>query len=290
MSLPSWHPRSILESWKGAHLEATARPTGPWKPSELAKPLYIFVIVAVSLTLQEYFGGPQTMLDFLSFLDKPSSPVDSPFLYGLVSWMKPADGTSLYLKLVRSDYFELWNLGYWAAWRVLGFLVIPAIAIVAFPGFKFSETGLSARSLLSHLWVYVVLFIFPLIGVIVVSYTDEFSTYYPFYSNAHESLFDFAVWEAFYIAQFFSLEFFFRGFMIQPLRKTLGYNAIWAMMIPYVMIHYGKPLPECFAAIIAGVVLGTIAMLSRSIWGGFLIHVSVALSMDLAAIWQVHWR
>ena len=39
-------------------------------------------------------------------------------------------------------------------------------------------------------------------------------------------------------------------------------------------------------AIVAGVVLGTLAMKTRSIWSGFLIHVSVAISMDVAALMQ----
>lgn len=34
----------------------------------------------------------------------------------------------------------------------------------------------------------------------------------------------------------------------------------------------------------AGIFLGTLAMKTRSIWSGFLIHVSVAVSMDLAAL------
>ena len=37
---------------------------------------------------------------------------------------------------------------------------------------------------------------------------------------------------------------------------------------------------------IAGVVLGTLAMKTRSIWSGFLIHVSIAISMDVAALLQ----
>ena len=40
---------------------------------------------------------------------------------------------------------------------------------------------------------------------------------------------------------------------------------------------------------IAGIVLGTLALRTRSIWLGVFIHVSVALSMDVAAIWQKHW-
>ena len=137
-----------------------------------------------------------------------------------------------------------------------------------------------------HLGVYVILFIPVLIAVLAVSFTEDFNTYYPFYNMAHRSLFDFVVWEFFYIIQFFSLEFFFRGFMIQPLRKIMGPSAIFAMMVPYVMIHFGKPMPECFAAIIAGVVLGTLSLRTRSIWGGFFIHVFVAVSMDIAAILQ----
>jgi len=52
------------------------------------------------------------------------------------------------------------------------------------------------------------------------------------------------------------------------------------------MIHFGKPFPETMAAIIAGIVLGTLSLKSRTIWMGVLIHYSVALTMDLSAVWQ----
>ena len=146
--------------------------------------------------------------------------------------------------------------------------------------------GLSVKGMSKHLWIYAVLFLPVLVAVFIVSFFEEFQIYYPFYTQAHRSLFDFIFWESFYVAQFLSLEFFFRGFMIQPLRRIMGSSAVFAMMIPYVMIHIGKPMIECFAAIIAGIVLGTLALRTRSIWAGFLIHMSVALSMDLLAIWQ----
>jgi hypothetical protein len=56
------------------------------------------------------------------------------------------------------------------------------------------------------------------------------------------------------------------------------------MVVPYCMIHYGKPMAETCGAIFAGLVLGTIAMRTRSIWGGVAIHVCVALSMDGLAL------
>ena len=58
------------------------------------------------------------------------------------------------------------------------------------------------------------------------------------------------------------------------------------MIVPYCMIHYGKPMAETFGAIGAGMILGTIAMRTRSIWGGVAIHVGVAWTMDLLAVNQ----
>jgi len=58
------------------------------------------------------------------------------------------------------------------------------------------------------------------------------------------------------------------------------------MSIPYCMIHFGKPFPETMAAIIAGIVLGTLSLKSRTIWMGVMIHYSVALTMDISALWQ----
>jgi membrane protease YdiL (CAAX protease family) len=66
----------------------------------------------------------------------------------------------------------------------------------------------------------------------------------------------------------------------------MGAYAIFVMVVPYCMIHFGKPFLECFAAIIAGVVLGTLSLRTRSIWCGAMIHMSVAITMDVAALAQ----
>jgi membrane protease YdiL (CAAX protease family) len=53
------------------------------------------------------------------------------------------------------------------------------------------------------------------------------------------------------------------------------------------MIHFdGKPMPETLGAIGAGLILGTLAMRTKSIWGGVLIHMGVALTMDVFAVSQ----
>ncbi|MCP4603596.1 MAG: CPBP family intramembrane metalloprotease [Proteobacteria bacterium] len=292
MRLRELHPRHFfLDTWREFDAE-TARyriEIDNSKSSDALLAAYIFSIVAISLVLQEYLGDRYTYAKIINFIDSPTSPDSNPVLYCFVGWLSPQD-ISLHEYLTTTGYFELGLLCYWASWRILGFLIIPAVAIVLHPRLKKMPQGLTFQGMGEHLWIYCTLFIPVLLVVFIVSFSKEFSSYYPFYTNAHRSFFDFAIWEGFYIVQFLALEFFFRGFMLQPLRNFIGSSAIFAMMVPYVMIHIGKPMPECFAAIIAGIVLGTLAMRTRSIWAGFLIHVSVALSMDILAIWQVHWR
>ncbi len=282
--------RFLLNPWQEIDDEAFQYRQGAREKttSDALLAAYIFVIIAVSLVIQEYLGDRATFVNIIHFIDSPFSPDLNPFLFSLVGWLCPRDGTLLE-HLVDRDMYELGLLCYWASWRVIGFLLLPAVAILLHPRLRKSPLGLSIKGMRKHFLIYCTLFIPVLAAVVLVSFSDEFTSYYPFYRNAHRSLFEFFVWETFYIAQFLSLEFFFRGFMIQPLRRSMGSSAIFAMMVPYVMIHIGKPMIECFGAVIAGIVLGTLALRNRSIWLGFLIHVSVALSMDILAIWQVHW-
>ena len=61
---------------------------------------------------------------------------------------------------------------------------------------------------------------------------------------------------------------------------------MFAMTVPYVMIHFRKPLPETFGAFFAGIALGTLALRTRSIYGGVIIHVSIAWSMDFFVLFH----
>ena len=114
------------------------------------------------------------------------------------------------------------------------------------------------------------------------------TTAYPFYrlDPAGDSWRDLMFWEVLYLAQFFGVEFFFRGFLVHGLKHRFGAYAIFEMMVPYCMLHFGKPLPECLASILGAVVLGFMSLRTRSIWMGTAIHMTVAASMDAASLWQ----
>ena len=271
--LSELHPRRFfLDTWRDIAARSREERLRDGRVDLL--PAVIYPVAIASLILQEYLGNQAKFFELVQRFATEGG-----------GWLHEA-ATALLV----SDRYKLWALAYWVAWRFLGFVVIPLIAIAFTPGLRLVDCGLRVRGIRGHFWIYGVLFAIVLPVVFGVSFTRDFSTYYPFYKNAHRSLEEFAIWESLYIVQFISLEFFFRGFLLQPLERSMGPYAIFAMTAPYVMIHFGKPMPECFGAIIAGVVLGTLALRTRSIWLGALIHVTVALSMDLAAIWQVHFR
>jgi hypothetical protein len=74
--------------------------------------------------------------------------------------------------------------------------------------------------------------------------------------------------------------------MVHGLKKYAGFYSVIIMTVPYCMIHFGKPMGETFAAIFAGIALGTMSLKSRSIALGVFLHYSVAITMDMAALWQ----
>jgi len=146
--------------------------------------------------------------------------------------------------------------------------------------------GLGVGKLRQHIKWYILLLVPILCFVVIVSFRDDFSSHYPFYKLAHRSWFDLISWEILYLIQFICVEFFFRGFIIQACRPAFGVNAIFVMIVPYMMIHFPKPWLEASGAIFFGLFLGVLAFKSRTIWGGVVVHISIALSMDIAALLQ----
>jgi len=234
-----------------------------------ARPAVLFVITALVLSLQEYFGGRDFYETHLRAFLRDVERSDSLFSH----WVD------------MRRYNELYSYGWWAFTRVFGYVVMPmTIWKIVFRNDSLLDMGLRVRGFSKHAWIYVLCLGVVLPAVYIVSLTPEFGNYYPFYKQCSRSWVDFLLWEAMYAAQFFGLEVFFRGFWLSGLRTTLGSGAIFAMCVPYCMIHYGKPYLEAAGAIVAGIALGSLAMRTKSIYSGFLVHITVALSMDLLSL------
>jgi membrane protease YdiL (CAAX protease family) len=183
---------------------------------------------------------------------------------------------------------QLAQLLYWATGSVINYVLIPALVVKLYLRERVADFGLRFRGIWANSWLYLAMFLVMIGPLAFFSRTEAFQAKYPFYRISPGEPFwpRLWIWEAAYICQFFALEFFFRGFMVHGLRRRLGFYAIFVMMVPYCMIHFQKPMPECLGAIAAGAVLGFMSLKTRSIWLGACLHVAVALSMDFLALWH----
>jgi hypothetical protein len=125
------------------------------------------------------------------------------------------------------------------------------------------------------------------------SFQPAFLATYPIYRAGTAEAFlsvshltTFGAYETTYAMRYVSIELFFRGLLVIGLEKHLGRAVLMPMVTLYAFWHFGKPIPEAIGSIFAAYVLGVFALRTRSIIGGIIVHVGVALAMDLAAYLQ----
>jgi membrane protease YdiL (CAAX protease family) len=180
-------------------------------------------------------------------------------------------------------------LGWWVVVVTFFYFVIPAIGIKYFYRESLADYGLNLRVEpgFAKLFATAIAIMLPL--VYLMSLTDSFTAKYPFlkiYDGEPYIGTTLLAWELIYFVQFFGLEFFFRGFLVHSLKPALGIYSIFAMTVPYCMIHFGKPPAETLSAIAAGVFLGWLSYRNGNIWLGLLLHCTVAFSMDVLALYN----
>lgn len=172
----------------------------------------------------------------------------------------------------------------WSLSCLIGFILIPMIIQKLILKNSLSEIGYSTKDFLKHAPTYLFLFALVIPVIFYVSSQESFSRTYPLIPEARESLKVFFIWEAFYVAQFFALEAFFRGYFLFSLNQKMEkWTAIAVMTVPYTMIHFHKPFVETMGAIVAGMVLGNLALKNKSWLGGAMTHSLVAVTMDCLA-------
>ena len=234
------------------------------------KAIVVLITAALSLTILNY-GATSEPLWVITVLDG----------LGLDAWARRAGETFEHPLHAQRNGLVFWGVG-----QIFAYVVLPAIAIRLVLKERVSDYGLRVKGIGRHAPVYLVLLACSVPFVVAASFTDAFQAKYPFYDLAPgEGLWPgMALWWLVYGLQFVALEFFFRGFMVHGLSGLLGHMSVFVMVVPYNMLHYGKPLAEALAAIVGGVVLGSLSLRSRSVWWGVGVHVAIAGTMDVAAL------
>jgi membrane protease YdiL (CAAX protease family) len=221
----------------------------------------VFLTTTVLLVVFEYWGLPSRFSGT-----------------GLHDWVADLLGTGY------RPYFDLLPYQYWGISSLVLRVIVPFAVVVLVLREPLREWGWRVVGEWRHVRPYVV-FLAGMVPLLLWASTlDSFQAKYPFYDGAVAGGWHFWGFQLFYGLQFLGVEAFFRGFVLFGLERRFGWNAIPIMVIPYVMIHFGKPVPETFAAIVAGYLLGWMALRSRSFLWGAALHWSVAITMDCFVI------
>jgi membrane protease YdiL (CAAX protease family) len=123
---------------------------------------------------------------------------------------------------------------------------------------------------------------------LVVAYVSSASpamqSEYPQAKSTMRRPLTFLIAEACYLIYYLGWEYLFRGFMLFGLAQGYGAApAILVQTIPSALVHIGKPAVESFAAIVAGVVFGYVALRTRSILYPFVIHATIGIALDVSS-------
>jgi len=143
------------------------------------------------------------------------------------------------------------------------------------------DYGLQIGELKSGL-IFSFVFLIVMITLIwFISATPSFSEKYPHLLSTRSSWEEFLVYELGMMIYMIGWEFIWRGYMLFGLKERFGYYSVLIQMIPFVILHNGKPVVETFGAIAGGIALGILALRTNSIFYCVITHTGVMFAIDL---------
>ena len=129
--------------------------------------------------------------------------------------------------------------------------------------------------------ISLVFFLVMLPAIWFFSATPDFVAKYPHLQSTRNSWGEFFIYESGMLLYMISWEFMWRGFMLLGLKEKFGYYSVLIQMIPFVILHNGKPAPETFGAIAGGIALGVLAFRTNSIYYCIITHMGVMFTIDM---------
>ncbi len=179
---------------------------------------------------------------------------------------------------------DYWNvIIYWPARLILVVFILIICNMLLYE--RNAMYGLSGKKINYTPYFILLLIMVPLI-VAASTQNDFLSTYpkmkmiFPLPENSDPGWFYKLLFQLSYGSDFFTIEIFFRGFLVIGFMKWVGKDAILPMACFYCTIHFGKPLAECISSYFGGLLLGIISYHTRSVYGGLLVHLGIAWLME----------
>lgn len=155
--------------------------------------------------------------------------------------------------------------------------------------------GIATKDFSVKPYLVMLLIMVPLIAA--ASTQHDFLFMYPkyqhvsFFKTARQTGWHKLLYELSYGSDFFTIELFFRGFLILAFAKWFGKDVILPMACFYCTIHFGKPLGECISSFFGGMILGIVIYHTKTIFGGLMVHLGIAWMMELGGyVGQLHFH
>jgi uncharacterized protein len=114
--------------------------------------------------------------------------------------------------------------------------------------------------------------IFCLVAAPVLFFTGYSAEFQKYYRVENFNLLSYFLT---YCASLFASEFLFRGFLIFGLKDRFKEGAVLIQMVPFVLVHLGKPELETISTIVTGILFGYIVYRGNSFWPAFIIHLFI---------------
>ncbi len=236
------------------------------------KTIAVVLTAAACLTIQNYTINPEQVIAPARWLAAVVSGPDT---------SREVEATLRKWHVTQSQRL-VWN----GLVLIVTYTILPALIIKLCFRERLSAYGTGIRGIAADWPIYVAFAAVMIPFVWFCSAGERFQETYPFYRiQSREDIGPlFFRWEIVYALQFIGLEFFFRGFLVHGTKHRFGVYSIFLMVIPYCLIHIHKPVPEMVGSIFAGVALGLVSLVTRSIWPGAFLHILVAWGMDASVL------
>ncbi|MHB1000540.1 MAG: CPBP family glutamic-type intramembrane protease [Armatimonadota bacterium] len=185
----------------------------------------------------------------------------------------------LYVYNTRFESYEKYLVG-----NIGCLLWLPVVFILLFANQELSDYGFKPVSGINGYKLVIILFLLALPVYIIAARMPGFQAYYPIQKQAAYDLGYFGYYELSYGMYLFCWEFFFRGFLLFGLARSIGWWSVFVQAAAFGIMHIGKPGPEIAASFAAGILLGFIAFRSKSFIPCFVLHWASALTFDILVI------
>lgn len=183
--------------------------------------------------------------------------------------------------LIDEATFQFYEYLYWFFTDFVVLFIIPILIIRILFKERLSEYGLRIGDWKTGLTISIFFLVIMSVIIWFVSSFDSFASKYPLLEQVKNNLAVFIIYESALLIYMFAWEFIWRGFMLFGLYAKFGYYAVLIQMIPFVILHNGKPVLETFGAILGGIALGILALRTRSIIYCVIVHFGVMFGIDL---------